>query len=93
MQFISYREFCNKDPSVLRKKLSSESVLIITTGNKPIAAMIDLNYENLQDTLLFVSQVRAQAAARAIRSKVRRDGLTRMTLKEVNTLIKKSRMK
>lgn len=93
MQFISYRELGNNALSDLRKKLSSDGALVITSGNKPIAAMISLDDENFQDTLLLVSKMRAQMAANAIRSKARRDGLNKMTLKEVNTLIKKARIK
>jgi len=93
MQFISYRELGNNALSDLRKKSICEGALVTTSGNKPIAAMISLDDENFQDTLLFVSQIRAQMAANAIHNKARRDGLNRMTLKEVNTLIKKARMK
>ena len=92
MQFISYRELRYKTPSALRKKLGSEGVLVITTGNQPIAAMIGLDDENFQDILLIGSRVRAQLAARAIRNKARRDGLDRITLKEVNAVINKTRV-
>ena len=59
MEFISYRELHNETPSALRIKLSSVGVLVITTGNQPIAAMIDLDDENLQETLLIISRMRA----------------------------------
>jgi len=91
MDFISYRELRNETPSALRIKLSSVGVLVITTGNQPIAAMIGLDDKNLQETLLIISRMRAQLAVRAIRSKARRDGLDRMTLKEVNAVISETR--
>lgn len=41
---------------------------------------------------LKVSQLRAKAAVRAIRNQARRDGLNEMTPKEVDALIKRTRV-
>ncbi len=75
----------------VRKKLASEGQLIITVDNKPFAVMIHLDEENVQDILLMVSRLRAQMAVRSIRSQTSRDGLNKMSLKDINTLIKKTR--
>lgn len=90
MQFVPYRDLRN-EPSALRKKLASEGELVVTVDNKPFAVMINLDDENIQDILLMVSRLRAQMAARSIRSNARRDGLDKMTLKDVNAVIKKTR--
>ena len=90
MQFIPYRDLRN-EPSALRKKLASEGELIVTVDNKPFAVMIHLGDENVQDILLMVSRLRAQMAVRSIRSQARRDGLDKMTLKDINALIKRAR--
>ena len=90
MQFVPYRDLRN-EPSALRKKLANEGELIVTVDNKPFAVMINLGDENVQDILLMVSRLRAQMAARAIRSQARRDGLDKLTLKDVNALVKKTR--
>ena len=90
MQFVTYRDLRN-EPSALRKKLAREGELVVTVDNKPFAVMINLDDENVQDILLMVSRLRAQMAARSIRSQARRDGLDKMTLKDVNALIKKTR--
>jgi antitoxin (DNA-binding transcriptional repressor) of toxin-antitoxin stability system len=90
MQFVPYRDLRN-EPSALRKKLASEGELVVTVDNKPFAMMINLDDENVQDILLMVSRLRAQMAARSIRSQARRDGLDKMTLKDVNAIIKKTR--
>ena len=90
MQFVPYRELRN-EPSALRKKLVREGELIVTVDNKPFAVMINLGDENVEDILLMVSRLRAQMAARSIRSQARREGLNKMTLKDINTLIKKTR--
>jgi hypothetical protein len=76
----------------LRKKLKSESDLIVTVGGKPFALMINLNEaEDVQDILLMVSRLKAQMSVRSIRSHARKDGLDKMTLKDINALIKKTR--
>jgi hypothetical protein len=90
MQFVPYRDLRN-EPSALRKKLVSEGELVVTVDNKPFAMMINLDDENIQDILLMVSRLRAQMAARSIRSQARRDGLDKMALKDVNAIIKKTR--
>lgn len=90
MKFVPYRDLRN-EPSALRKKLASEGELVVTVDNKPFAVMINLDDENIQDILLMASRLRAQMAARSIRSKARRDGLDKMTLKDVNAVIKKTR--
>lgn len=91
MQFVPYRDLRN-EPSALRKKLAREGELVVTVDNKPFAVMINLDDENVQDILLMVSRLRAQMAARSIRSQARRDGLDKMTLKDVDALIKKTRV-
>jgi hypothetical protein len=90
MQFVPFRELRN-EPSALRKKLVREGELIVTVDNKPFAVMINLGDENVEDILLMVSRLRAQMAARSIRSQARQEGLNKMTLKDINTLIKKTR--
>ena len=91
MQFVPYRSLRN-EPSALRKKLESEGDLIVTVGGKPFALMINLNEsEDIQDILLMVSRLKAQMAIRSIRSQARKDGLNKMTLKDINALIKKTR--
>ena len=90
MQFVPYRDLRN-EPSALRKKLAREGELIVTVDNKPFAIMINLGDEKVEDILLMVSRLRAQMAARAIRSQARREGLDKMTLKDINALIKKTR--
>jgi len=92
MQFVPYRDLRN-EPSALRKKLANEGELIVTVDNKPFAVMINLGDENVQDILLMVSRLRAQMAARSIRSQTRREKLDKMSLKDINVLIKKTRAK
>ena len=90
MQFVPYRDLRN-GPTALRKKLADEGELIVTVDNKPFAVMINLGDENVQDILLMLSRLRSQMAARSIRSQARRDKLDKMSFKDINALIKKTR--
>jgi GTP cyclohydrolase III len=91
MQFVPYRALRN-EPSTLRKKLEDDGDLIVTVGGKPFALMINLNEnEDVQDILMMVSRMRAQMAVRAIRSEARKSGADKMSLKDINALIKKTR--
>ncbi len=91
MQYISFRNLQNIASLILRKKLTSEGVLVVTVNNKSFAAMISLDDIDVQDTMLIVSRLRAQMATLSIRTKAREGGMDKTTLKEVNALIKKTR--
>ena len=69
MQSGSFRYLQNIAPSTLHKRLTSESVLVITMNNKPFAAMINLNDENVQELLLLVSRLRTYMATLSIDQK------------------------
>lgn len=88
-QSVSFRDLRNIAPSTLRKKLVGEGVLVVTVNNKPFAAMISLDDENIQDILLLASRLRAQMAAHSIRNQARKNGMDKTTLKEVNALVKR----
>jgi PHD/YefM family antitoxin component YafN of YafNO toxin-antitoxin module len=91
MEFIPYRILRN-EPAALRRKLEDEGEVVITLDGKPFAVMIDLSEnENMDDILLMVSRLRAQMAARAIRSQARRDGLDKMNDEQIDEIIQKTR--
>jgi hypothetical protein len=92
MQSMPYYDLQNIAPSTLHKQLTSEGILVITVNNKPFAAMINLDHENAQDILVLASRLRAQIAALSIRNQARKDGMDKTTLKEVNALVKKTRV-
>ncbi len=91
MELIPYRMLRN-EPSALRKKLSDQGELIVTVEGKPFAVMIDLsNTENIEEVLLMVSRLRAQMAARALRSQAQRQGLDKISEAEADALVQKTR--
>ena len=61
--------------------------------NEPAALRKKLETEgdNMDDIFLMISRLRAQMAARAIRSQARRDGLDKLSNEQINSLIQKAR--
>jgi hypothetical protein len=53
--------------------------------------MISVDDENIRDTLFEVSCLRAQMTPLSIRNQASKDGMDKLTLKEVNALIKRTR--
>lgn len=91
MEFVPYRLLRN-EPVALRQKLEAEGQLVVTVDGKPFAILIDLpENDKLEDILLMVSRLRAQIAARAIRSQARRDGLDQLVDSQVDEIIQKTR--
>jgi hypothetical protein len=91
MEFVPYRLLRNK-PTALRQKLHDQGELVVTVDGKPFAVMIDLGEgDNMDDIMLLISRLRAQMAARAIRSQARRDGLDQMSTEDIDTLIHETR--
>ncbi len=91
MEFIPYRVLRN-EPTALRKKLRSEGELVVTVDGKPFAVMIDLaENDNMDEIFLLLSRLRAQLAARDIRSQARRDGLDKLSDEQIDSLVQKTR--
>lgn len=91
MEFVPYRILRN-EPTALRKKLEDKGELVVTVDGKPFAIMINLSEsENMDDILLMVSRLRAQMAARAIRSQARRNGLDKLSDEQIDEIIDKTR--
>jgi hypothetical protein len=92
MEFVPYRDLRN-EPAALRQKLKDDGELVVTVDGKPFAIMIDISEsDSIDDILLMVSRLRAQMAVRSIRSQARRDGLEQMDEKQINDIIRKTRV-
>ena len=90
MQLVPYRMLRN-EPGEVRRLLEQEGELIVTSNNRPIAVMLGVEEEALEETLLLIGRVRAQKALSDIRRKARADGLDSMTAEEIDAEIAASR--
>jgi PHD/YefM family antitoxin component YafN of YafNO toxin-antitoxin module len=91
MGFIPYRLRRN-EPGQVRRKLEEQGELVVTLDGKPFAVMINLaESDDMEELLLLVSRLRAQMAARTIRSQAQRDGMDNLNDEQITELIQKTR--
>jgi len=77
MNFVPYR-ILRKQPKVLRERLKSEGELIITNNGEPMALLLDIEPDQIEETLKLIAQLRAQQAVSALREAARAQGLTQL---------------
>jgi antitoxin (DNA-binding transcriptional repressor) of toxin-antitoxin stability system len=92
MKFVTVRDFRNS-PSSIWRKLPSERELIITNNGKPIALLTPLNDETLEDTVSAVRKAKAINAMKKMQEISVFLGNDKMTLEEINAIIKETRGK
>lgn len=90
MEFVPYRLLRNQ-PGDLRKRLEEKGELVVTVDGEPLAVMLKIPEGSLEDLVLLVSQVKAQLALSAIRKNARQRGLNKMSMKEIDALIRETR--
>ena len=92
MKFVTVRDF-RASPSVIWRKLLAERELIITNNGKPIALLTPLNDETLEDTLSAIRKAKAINAMKKMQEVSIASGNNKMTLEEINTIIRDTREK
>ena len=92
MKFVTVRDF-RTSPANIWKKLPYERELIITNNGKPIALLTPLNDETLEDTISAVRKAKAVNAMRKMQEISVSLGNDKMTLAEINKIIKETREK
>ena len=90
MHFIAVNEL--KSPRLLRERLRQEHELLLTNSGKPMAIIINLELgDDPEATMRAVRSARSAAALRRIREAARKAGTDKMSLSEINQLIKQTR--
>jgi prevent-host-death family protein len=87
MQFIPYRTLRN-EPGKLQKQLRENKELIITQNGEPFALMISVKPDEIEKIVALVVQLRAQLALDEIRADAAARGLDKMTMEEVDAMIR-----
>lgn len=77
MNFVPYRILRNQ-PKVLRERLKSEGELIITNNGEPMALLLDIEPDQIEETLKLIAQLRAQQAVSAMREAAREQGVSQL---------------
>lgn len=77
MNFVPYRILRNQ-PKVLRERLKSEGELIITNNGEPMALLLNIEPDQIEETLKLIAQLRAQQAVSAMREVAREQGMAQL---------------
>ena len=92
MKFITVRDF-RTSPASIWKKLPIERELIVTNNGKPIALLTPLTDETLEDTVSAIRKAKAINAVKKMQEISVSLGNDKMTLDEINAIIKDARKK
>jgi len=92
MHFLTIRDFRNKSAQIQRK-LPIEKEMVLTSNGRPIAILSSISPETLEETLAIIRKSRAILAVDMIQSSSEKSGLSKMSLKEINTQIEAERKK
>lgn len=90
MKFITIREL-RSNTAAIRKDLASEREIVLTANGRPFAVMTRVEPETLEEELLAIRRARARLAVERIRAKAKVEGLDRMRMDAIDTVIAEAR--
>jgi len=91
MKFLSTRELRNR-PGFVRE-LAQKEDLVLTASGKPIAILLGVEDDNLEEAALVIRQVRAQRAVSRMRREAARRGLDTSSASAVDAQVRAARAK
>ena len=91
MKFVSTRDLRNR-PGLVRE-LAREDDIVLTANGKPIALLLGVEDDDLEETAQAIRQTRAQRALSRMRSQAERQGLSHMSPSQINAEIRAVRSK
>ena len=91
MRFTSVRDLRNRPGSVLRDVMVEE--IVLTSNGKPVALVVPVDGDTLEEELRIYRQVRAQVAIERMQQAAKAAGLDSMTLDKIDGITKDVRRK
>ncbi len=90
MNLIAINEL--KSPRLLKEKLAKKHELLLTSSGKPIAVIMEIqNPEEVESELQNAKDARSRLALTRIRESASEYGTSKMSLDDINGIIKKAR--
>lgn len=89
MKFVSSREI-RVNPRPVFESLEDQEV-VLTSRGKPVALLLSVSGDDLEETVQLVRRARAQAAASRMRRKAAERGLDEMGQEEIDAEIEAAR--
>lgn len=90
MKFVTVRDL-RTTPAQIWKELPGEQEIVITNNGKPIALLTPINDTDMEDTVTAVRRARAATALMKIRNVATKNGLSKMTMEDINGEIREYR--
>lgn len=90
MKTVTIRDFGAR-PKTIREALARDREAVLTANGRPIALMISVDARSIDQTVETLRHTRGLNARRAIRAESARRGLARLSVKEVDAIIAKTR--
>jgi antitoxin (DNA-binding transcriptional repressor) of toxin-antitoxin stability system len=90
MKTISIQDF-RSHPKAAKELLAVRQEALLTAGGKPVAVLVPVSAETLDDTVRAVRMARGQMTLQTIRQHARETGRSQMTLTEIDAVIAKTR--
>ena len=91
MKFISTRELRNRPGAV--RELAQKEDLVLTADGKPIAILMGIENDDVEQAALMLRQARAQRALSRIRSQASRSGVAQLSARALEAEIRAARRK
>lgn len=91
MKFISTRELRNRPGTV--RELAQKEDLVLTADGKPIAILMGIENDDVEQAALILRQARAQRALTRLRSQASRSGVAQLSARALEAEIRAVRRK
>jgi len=90
MKFITIRDLRSKTAKI-RKDLQDDREIVVTANGRPFAVMTRVEPDGVEEEVQAIRRARAQAALSRIRAKAKADGLDRVSMDEIDAVIRETR--
>jgi antitoxin (DNA-binding transcriptional repressor) of toxin-antitoxin stability system len=90
MKNITIRDLRTR-PRQARQGLHEGEEALLTSNGRPLALMVPVSSETLDETLLALRRAKAQLALAAVRSNARLAGTDRLSLRDIDKVIAEAR--
>jgi hypothetical protein len=90
MKTLTIRDFRTR-PRQAQKTLAEEGEALLTSNGRPVALMLGVDGDSLDETVATLRRARALLAVREMRRQARARGLDRLSIKQIDAIIAKSR--
>jgi prevent-host-death family protein len=92
MRFTSVRDLRNRPGSILRNSVKAEEI-VLTSNGKPVALVVPVDGDTLEEELRVYRQVRAQVAIERMQKAAKTAGSNSMSPDKIDDIIKDVRRK